>query len=132
MTHKDDKWENSGYSNYSAPQKTSAQIKKELFADITKQIKKINEDGRDYNEDTKEWEWVDETSRYPQKHAVLVAVSEYLLGTKDLNELSRVVYDNPKYDKGGIGRSATGKLLDRALKFKGEELIENPTLRRRF
>lgn len=91
-----------------------------LKKDIQEQIRKVKREGGyigAYGEGFK-----DDTSRYQAKFNVLNKVNEYLNNECSLDKLQNTVDLNPKYDKGGIGRSETGKLLDRALELKGESL----------
>lgn len=101
--------------------------KERLFNQIEIQLNKIEQNGGYRNNN-----WKDATSRYPQKYAVLKALKEYLENEMSIQQLTEVVKANTKYDKGGIIRSNTGKLLDQALAYKNQNLIDSPNQKNEF
>lgn len=63
----------------------------------------------------------DSSSAHGDKFAVLNAIKAYL-NDGGIEVLSRVVHASPRYDEAFAFRSETGKLLDRALKLRGDTL----------
>lgn len=89
-----------------------------LLEDISAQMENLKNEGG-YTKS----KWKDYTSRYPKKYRLMQTLSSYLQGGANIDELSLSVELNSSYDE-GIGRSKTGKLLDRALKLNGVMLTE--------
>lgn len=106
-----------------------------LVEEINKQIKKIKLEGEyypaGYEPENRKFHPIDlDSLQRPadwhkpycaQKYRVLTEVKKYLLGESSIEQLQKVGQDNPLYDK-GVGRSNTGKLLDKALKLRGGAL----------
>lgn len=93
--------------------------REKLIEDINIQLVKIETRGG-YVEGI----WQTNDLRYIHKHEILKTTIEYLNGHTNIHLLRILVGIDEQYDKGGILRSETGKLLDRALELKGDTLLE--------